>query len=225
MPRALSYTPKAHERIVSALRAGSSLRDAVGFAGVEWVTFCRWLKGGRLALEHRKKTAGADPRFAALARDVDQAAHESSVALVGILRRAAEGTRDSDAKDPDGKPVKPGRPGDWRAAEFLVKFRAEAPLRREQLRKLRLEGAVLKKRLEETLPPERSEITGADGRHLVRAAPAIIKIRGFPARKYVCRGRHIRRVLLASRFLAPHFQRFSPQLPTRAEFQVPLLAL
>ncbi|MBK6533887.1 MAG: hypothetical protein IPF99_31170 [Deltaproteobacteria bacterium] len=47
----------------------------------------------------------------------------------------------------------------------------------------------------------------------------------IPAWKYVCRGRHIRRVHLASRLLATHFQRFSPQLPTRAEFQVPLLAL
>ncbi|MBK8690969.1 MAG: hypothetical protein IPN17_01340 [Deltaproteobacteria bacterium] len=52
---------------------------------------------------------------------------------MGILRRAAEGTQDS-AQDPAGKPVEARSAGDWRAAEFLVKFRAEAPLRREQLR-------------------------------------------------------------------------------------------
>lgn len=144
MPRPTVYSAAAHDRIVGALRAGASMRDAVGFAGVEWVTFKVWLKAGRRHLDGI--TEGADERYAKLAHDVDQATHESSVALVGILRRAAEGA--------DGKP------GDWRAAEALLKFRRESSSHRQSVRKMRAEAEVAEKRAKGTLPADKHEHTG-----------------------------------------------------------------
>lgn len=165
MARVLTYTPAVHRRIVDALRRGAPLRDAVGFAGAEWPSFCRWLRAGRRYIEHGPESEGADVRFVELARDVDQAAHESRVALLGLVRRQAEGTPGK--RKTKTRPATPPSPGDWRAAEFLLKFQADAPLRRAQLRKARLEAKVLSKRLDGTLPAEKSEIAGVNGTPLI----------------------------------------------------------
>lgn len=163
----LTYTDEDRARIVAALKAGSSLRQAVGFAGVQWSCFCKWLRAGRFALRVRagdateEEAKAADERFAELARAVDQAVAESDVALVGYIRRAAEGVKPQAAKA--GQPETKGVPGDWRAAESLLKFRAEAPLRRVHLRKLRAEARVAEMRADGTLPAERHDVT-SDGK-------------------------------------------------------------
>jgi hypothetical protein len=160
MPRPTVYNPGAHQRIVDALRAGSSMRDAVGFAGVRWMTFLDWLRAGRRHIDGVKE--GADERYAQLAADVDQAAHESSVALIGILRRAAEGNAKT--------------PGDWRAGEALLKHRRDAVTHRYATRKLRLENDYLRARIAGTLPAEKHEhLVGTDdelGRRLARLVAA-----------------------------------------------------
>lgn len=167
MARPLAYTPKVHRAIVAAVRGGNSLRDAVGFGGAAWPTFNRWMKAGRLAIESEElpegadPLPGADPRFAPLVRDVDQAMHAANVALVESIRRAAA--------DQPGKPKTktrpaiPPRPGDWRAAQFLLEFREGAKERRTRVRKLKAEAVVAEKRAAGILPPEKSEITGANG--------------------------------------------------------------
>ncbi|MDO9016566.1 MAG: hypothetical protein Q8S73_31515 [Deltaproteobacteria bacterium] len=160
MARLLTYTPAVHRRIVDALRRGAPLRDAVGYAGAEWPSFCRWLRMGRLAVEDPANKDG-DARFAPLARDIDQAVAESNVALLGLVRRQAE---DAPGKTKTKtRPAIPPRIGDWRAAAFLLEFRAEAPERRARLRKLRADAEVAKKRADGSLPPSRSEVTGAHG--------------------------------------------------------------
>lgn len=169
--RQLTYNAATHDRIVTALKAGASLRDAVAFAGVEKETFRLWLKAGRISVEN-PRAKGADGRFAQLARDVDQAVAESDVALVGIMRRAAEGTKAKDGQ--------PARPGDWKAAEALLKFRAESRLRQAHLRKLKAEAKMAEMRVDGSLPAEKHDVTASvsaiDARHelatlLARAAP------------------------------------------------------
>lgn len=161
--RLLTYTVDDSDRIVDALKRGSSLRQAVGFAGVQWPSFTRWLRAGRCALRvaagdaTKAEAKAADKRFADLARSVDQAVAESDVALAGFIRRAAEGIPAQPAKD--GVPAIPFVPGDWRAADALLKLRAEAPLRRAQLRKLRAETRVAELRADGALPAERHDIT------------------------------------------------------------------
>ena len=140
MARELTYTTDVHDRIVRALKAGASLRDAVGFSGAAWRTFCDWLRAGRRAVEHGPEASGADERFAQLAMDVDQAIHEADVALVGCLRRAAEA-------------------GEWRAAEALLKHRADSTERRLRQDKLRAEIALTTRRVDGTLPAEKHDVT------------------------------------------------------------------
>lgn len=148
--RQLTYRPEAAQRVIAALKAGAAMDDAIAFAGLSRRTFYRWLKAGRLAIE-LPKDRGADKRFEQLARDVDQAAGESKVALVGLLRRAAEGTKAS--------PGQPARHGDWKAAEALIRIRADDRKRRLECRKLEIDIRIAKKREEGTLPAEKHDVT------------------------------------------------------------------
>lgn len=163
MARELTYDENFRSRLVQALRAGASLRDAVGFAGADWSTFCRWLRAGRRFVDSGPETEGADERFAPLARDVDRAASESKVALVGLIRRAAEGTPAKPAvpaKDgAPAQPEQPGRPPDWRAAAFLVERNDERPKRRVEVRKLRADATVAEMRAAGTLPADKHDVT------------------------------------------------------------------
>ena len=135
----MTYTDDARARIVAALKAGASLRDAVGFAGVPWQTFIDWLRAGRRVVDGADGATAADRRFERLALDIDQAAHESTVALTGIMRKAAE-------------------EGDWRAAEALLKIKADRAERRVRLRRGRAEAVVAGKRAEGTLV-DRTDVT------------------------------------------------------------------
>jgi len=169
MPRPLTYTDEIRKRMLSALKAGASMRDAAGFAGVEWQCFCKWLKAGRRFVDLGPEGEGADERFEQLARDVDQAAHESDVALIGILRRAAEGTRAQPSKD--GEPATKAVPGDWRAAESLLKFRADTRERNARVRKIRAEARLAEMRAAGTLPGEKLEHSGPGGAPMVIYLP------------------------------------------------------
>ncbi|MDO9016667.1 MAG: hypothetical protein Q8S73_43025 [Deltaproteobacteria bacterium] len=164
MSRPLTYDAGLHERVTEALRKGATMRDAVAVAGGEWRTFCRWLKAGRIALENAarapgvKLRAGGDPRFSDLARDVDRALRESDVALVGMIRAAAQGLPRVEAAD--GRPEQRAIPGDWRAAAFLLEFRAGAPLRRAQLTKTKAEAEVATKRADGSLVDKHDVTSG-----------------------------------------------------------------
>jgi len=139
MPQPLTYTDAAREHVLMALRAGSSMRDAVGFAGVEWRTFLHWLKAGRRYVELGADADGADVRFAQLAREVDQAMHASSVALTSIMRTAANA-------------------GDWRAADRLLTHRSERQRARADLRRARADATVAEQRAAGTLI-DRTDVT------------------------------------------------------------------
>jgi len=164
MARPLTYDPGLHTLVVEALTKGAAMRDAVAVAGGEWRTFCRWLKAGRIARENASLPPGTAPRdggdarFIALARDVDRALRESDVALVGMIRTAAQGLPGKAAGD--GKPEQRAIPGDWRAAAFLLEFRAGAPLRRAQLAKVRADTEVATKRADGTLVDKHDVTSG-----------------------------------------------------------------
>ena len=142
--RKLTYRPEVTARVVAALTKGAPLKDAVDFAGVPRRTFFTWLKAGRLAIE-LPEDPGADKRFAQLARDIDLAVGESKVALVGMMYRDAEGSGT--------------RPGDWRAAEAILKLRAGDRLRRAEERKLRAEARIAEKKADGTYV-EKHEVSG-----------------------------------------------------------------
>lgn len=162
MARPLAYDPDTLALIVKALRAGSSLRDAAGFAGASRSTFFDWLKAGR-RWNKDPKSEGADERFAQLARDVDKAIAENKVALIGLIRRAAEGAPARPAVPAkDGQPeqpAQPARPGDWRAAAFLVERNDERSKRRAEVRKLEADAEVAEKRANGTLPADKHDVT------------------------------------------------------------------
>lgn len=149
-----TYTPERRKRIVRALRAGATQAKAAAFAGVAPTTLRGWLAAGRAYLAD--PTTG-DKRYARLARECDQAAAESDVVLIGFMYAAAEGT--PAVRDPrTGEVVKPRIPGDWRAAEGLLKIKLDRAERRVRLRKNRAEAIVSEKRAEGTLPPTQIDV-------------------------------------------------------------------
>lgn len=148
MPRPLSYTAEARNRVITALEARASLREAAALAGVPWPTFCRWLATGRRGLDD-PEAEGADERLAQLARDVDQAMAETDVALAGAMYRYAVGVPAQPATETAA--ARPEIPGDWRAADALLKFRADAALRRAKLAQIKAETKVAEMRAKGTL--------------------------------------------------------------------------
>ena len=154
MARLTVYNAAVHERIVKALRVGSSKRDAAGFAGVDWHTFVKWLKAGRRWNDGIAE--GSDERYAKLADDVDQSASENKVALRGFMYAAAEGTPAK--RDANGKVVKERIPGDWRAGEALLKFQRGSSEHRATVRKMKADATVSEKRAAGTLPPTQIDV-------------------------------------------------------------------
>jgi hypothetical protein len=157
MGRPLTYDDDARARIIAALERRTSLRDAVAIAGVAWPTFNRWLSAGRAYLDD-PTSEGADERFAKLARDVEQANAETDGALAGLLYRAATGLPAQPASE--GIPAQPAIPGDWRAADALLKIRADAEKRRAEVKRIKAETKVALMRADGTLPADKLEVKG-----------------------------------------------------------------
>lgn len=109
-----------HKRVCDALRAGNSLRTAVAYAGIEWVTWCKW----------RRRVKSGD-RFhdgvAALVDEYERAMAEGTAALVAQINLHAK--------------------EDFRAAQFLVERRDEHAEREERVKKLRAERKLAELRL------------------------------------------------------------------------------
>lgn len=89
------YTPKIHSTLVTALRAGSTWRDACEVAGISWQTWCYWRRGEK---------GGEDERVKSLVADATLAHGIATQSLVAAVKVAAQ--------------------SDWKAAMALVEFRA-----------------------------------------------------------------------------------------------------
>jgi hypothetical protein len=93
--RPSKLTPDATERLLAAIRAGATRRDAALAAGIHRRTFERWMT--------RAAEPSAPAEYAAFAASIERAEAEGRVALGAIITRAAR--------------------KDWRAAAHLLAVR------------------------------------------------------------------------------------------------------
>ena len=133
MPRLSVYSPKAHEAIVQALRAGATYRSACQAAGLSWTTWKDWKRAVWRGHDV------PDDRIATLVREAEEAHAQATNSLIARVNLAG-------AKD-------------WRAAMSLVEFRATAERRRWELVKARAEARIAQRRLDGSLPAEKHEVT------------------------------------------------------------------
>jgi hypothetical protein len=115
---------RARVEMLRRLRGGSTFRDACGAARVAWREWKRW----RMLVEVEGGTTG-DPDKDALVRDAREA-HDAATAdlLEGIV---------ATAKD------------DWKAAAWVVEYRAEAARRASEQRRAHHEARLAKARADE----------------------------------------------------------------------------
>lgn len=97
-------------RVCKYIRLGCTIEDACEAAGVGKSTYYQWLE----------KARGESPKpcYVEFADSVTRALHEAKVALVGMVHAAAYGET---GHDRDGNPTH--KPGDWRAAAYLLSCR------------------------------------------------------------------------------------------------------
>jgi len=98
MARPTKLSPEIEERIVSAVRAGTSIAGAAAYAGIDPSTFHRWMERG-----DPKRTGRADGRYREFRARVEQASGEAEVRDVTVIAKAA--------------------PSDWRAAAWRLERR------------------------------------------------------------------------------------------------------
>ena len=85
MARPSKLTPEVEERILSAVRAGTSIAGAAGYAGIDSSTFHRWMERG-----DPSGTERADARFRSFRRRVEQARAEAEVRDITLIAKAAQ---------------------------------------------------------------------------------------------------------------------------------------
>lgn len=135
MARPTSYTPERGERIVTALRAGNTRKEAAEYGGVDYTTFLRWLEWGE---------RDAEGQFHEFCNAARQAEADCATAMCAILRKAAAGYLSTKTKTttttntvvkPDGTEeihtttvtvTEAGEVFDWRAALEWLKRRRRA---------------------------------------------------------------------------------------------------
>ena len=110
---------RAREVMLKRLRGGATFRDACASARIDWREWKRW----RRIVEDERGTTG-DPDKDALVMDA-RAAHSDATCdmLEGITAKA---------------------PDDWKAAAWLVEYRAEAAMRRHQQSRAYHEARIAK---------------------------------------------------------------------------------
>lgn len=93
--RPSTLTPEVHDRIVHAVRGGSYLDDAAGYAGVPERTLYHWLRRGRdaEAKADRGDTLTDDEQtLLAFQRDVTRARADATIRNVSLVQVAAQDT-------------------------------------------------------------------------------------------------------------------------------------
>lgn len=111
------------DQIERAVRAGASLRDAAGSAGINPGTLTRWLSRGRTHLNaveaardrgEQYEVPADDEPFRAFCARMERAEHEAKVEALAVIRRAIVGWEESDTRivekaaallDAEGQPV------------------------------------------------------------------------------------------------------------------------
>lgn len=150
--RPSDLTPTAAKRIVRAITAGNTHKDAATAAGIDQSTFCRWMKLGRAArrgpyYEFRKAVEGAKAKAATgFVKVIRKAARERSVVT----------TKETQGVDLNGQPMVrretvTKREFDWGAAAWwLERARPEDwSANKHELRELRKQLDLMARQLAE----------------------------------------------------------------------------
>lgn len=88
MGRPTILDDRVREILVSAIRIGSSYKDACAFAGVSYRAFAEWMNKGRRDIENNKKSP-----YAQLVQDIEKARSDAYVnALSKIVEAYENGT-------------------------------------------------------------------------------------------------------------------------------------
>lgn len=119
--RDLPLTPlaRAREKMIPALRAGATFRDAATLARIDWGDWKRWRRAVEVDGERLD-----DPDVEALVRDARVAHSEATAEMMAHISAKA--------------------PADWKAAAWLVQYRADAAKRAADQRRAHHEARLAK---------------------------------------------------------------------------------
>ncbi len=104
MARPTKLTPEVHKEIVNAISIGATYKNAVGAAGIDYVTFLNWLEKGKKVQNGELRNTKANKMFLKFFKSVEKAKHKAFLGYTKTIAKAANS-------------------GDWRAAESFLKRR------------------------------------------------------------------------------------------------------
>lgn len=91
MARPSLLTPETQQRIVTAVTAGSTLKDAAHHAGIAESTLLSWNERGRKARDRDDEPPDTETRYVAFLEAVEKARADAAVGAVATIRRAITG--------------------------------------------------------------------------------------------------------------------------------------
>ena len=104
MARPTKLTPAVHKEIVDAIAIGATYKNAVGAAGISYVTFLDWLERGRKIQDGETRKSKSNTKYLEFLKSVEKAKHTAFLRYTSTIAKAANS-------------------GDWRAAESFLKRR------------------------------------------------------------------------------------------------------
>jgi len=104
MARPTKLTPEVHKEIVNAISIGATYKNAVGAAGISYVTFLTWLEIGKKTQEGELKKTKTNKKYLEFFKSVEKAKHTAFLRYTKTIAKAANS-------------------GNWRAAESFLKRR------------------------------------------------------------------------------------------------------